>query len=80
MQKIAVRTHSARLDSGLSWIKSSRSYANGQCVEVAYLPDGAIGVRDSAEADGPVLQFTSIEWLAFLNKAKNGEFDKPGRA
>lgn len=79
MREIAVRTHSARLDSGIFWFKSSRSYANGQCVEVANLPNGAIGVRDSAEADGPVLQFTSIEWQAFLSKAKNGEFDKPGR-
>ena len=28
------------------WVKSSLSFANGNCVEVASLPGGEIGVRD----------------------------------
>jgi Domain of unknown function (DUF397) len=59
----------------LSWIKSSLSFANGDCVEVASLPDGEIGVRDSKDTAGPVLRFTSSEWRAFIGGARNGEFD-----
>lgn len=57
------------------WVKSSLSYANGNCVEVAALPDGEIGVRNSRDPEGPVLRFTPDEWHAFLGGAKNGEFD-----
>jgi Domain of unknown function (DUF397) len=62
--------------SGARWIKSSLSYANGDCVEVASLPDGTIGVRDSKDAEGPILRFTSSEWHAFIGGVRNGEFDK----
>ena len=57
------------------WIKSSFSFANGDCVEVAVLPDGLIGVRDSKDTAGPVLRFTTSEWEAFLGGARGGEFD-----
>jgi hypothetical protein len=60
------------------WLKSSLSYANGQCVEVADLPGGAIGMRDSKDVEGPVLQFTPAQWQAFIGGARNGEFDKLG--
>jgi hypothetical protein len=61
--------------SGSYWIKSSLSYANGNCVEVASLPDGEIGVRNSRDSTGPVLRFTSDEWHAFIGGVRNGEFD-----
>jgi len=57
------------------WVKSSLSFANGDCVEVATLPDGGIGVRDSKDATGPVLRFTPSEWRAFVGGVRNGEFD-----
>jgi hypothetical protein len=57
------------------WKKASASYANGDCVEVASLPDGRIGIRDSKDPDGPVLRFSASEWLAFLNGAASHEFD-----
>ena len=60
------------------WVKSSLSFANGNCVEVAGLPDGEIGVRNSREPDGPVLRFTSDEWNAFLGGVRLGEFDRFG--
>jgi len=59
------------------WIKSSLSFANGDCVEVASLPEGEIGVRNSRDSAGPVLRFTPAEWHAFLGGVRNGEFDPP---
>ena len=61
------------------WVKSSLSFSNSNCVEVASLPDGQIGVRDSKDSEGPVLRFTSGEWHAFLGGARNGEFDSFGK-
>jgi hypothetical protein len=60
----------------LSWVKSSFSFANGNCVEVANLPQGGIGVRDSKDTEGPILRFTPDEWNAFLGGVRNGEFDR----
>jgi len=60
------------------WIKSSLSFSNGNCVEVASLSDDEIGVRDSKDAEGPFLRFTSDEWHAFLGGVRNGEFDQFG--
>ena len=63
------------LNSDYQWVKSSLSFSNGNCVEVANLPDGEIGVRNSRDAEGSVLRFTSDEWHAFLGGVRNGEFD-----
>jgi hypothetical protein len=63
-----------------SWVKSSLSFSNSNCVEVANLPSGGIGVRDSKDTEGPVLRFTPDEWHAFIGGVHNGEFDRFGRA
>ncbi len=68
-----------RPDSGSYWVKSSLSFSNGNCVEVASLPEGAIGVRNSRDSGGSVLVFTPDEWHAFLGGVRNGEFDSFGR-
>ncbi len=59
-----------------SWTKSSLSHANGNCVEVADLPGGQVGLRDSKHVSGPVLRFPPEEWRAFLLGVRNGEFDR----
>jgi hypothetical protein len=64
--------------SELSWVKSSLSFANGNCVEVASLPEGGIGIRDSKDREGAILRFTPDEWHAFLGGVRNGEFDNFG--
>jgi hypothetical protein len=57
------------------WRKSTHSYANGDCVEVAPLSGGRMAVRDSKDKAGPALLFASSEWRTFAGAVKNGEFD-----
>jgi hypothetical protein len=61
---------------GAVWKKASRSNGNGgnNCVEVAFL-DAGVAVRDSKDRSGPTLMFTTAEWTAFVDSAKDGEFD-----
>jgi hypothetical protein len=62
------------------WVKSSHSGpTGGNCVEVAFLADGEVAVRNSRDPDGPALIFTGAEWDAFLGGARDGEFALPGR-
>jgi len=75
VERLALSSNRGRPDSGSHWMKSSLSFSNSNCVEVASLPDGGIGVRDSKDSAGPVLRFTSDEWRAFLGGVRNGEFD-----
>ncbi|MFI1465182.1 DUF397 domain-containing protein [Nocardia carnea] len=63
--------------SAAHWFKSSYSETNGQCVEVAHLDAGMIGVRDSKNPNGPALVFSPTEWDAFTAGAHDGEFDRP---
>ena len=53
-------------DSGPRWVKSSFSFSNGNCVEVAGLPGRTVGLRDSKDPGGPVLRFSPIQWQAFV--------------
>jgi hypothetical protein len=66
--------------AGSYWVKSSLSFAHGNCVEVADLPGGGVGVRNGRDATGPVLRFTPEEWHAFLAGVRQGEFDRFGAA
>jgi len=58
------------------WLRSSLSFANGDCVEVAKLADGSVGMRDSKDPAGPVLSFTPSEWAAFVVGVRTGEFNQ----
>ncbi|MET8874438.1 DUF397 domain-containing protein [Nocardia sp. NPDC004604] len=59
------------------WFKSTRSGASKDCVEVAFLDDGQIGVRDSKNPTGPALVFTPVEWDAFTAGIADGESKRP---
>jgi hypothetical protein len=59
------------------WFKSSRSSASKDCVEVAFLDEGLVGVRDSKNPSGPALVFSPGEWDAFTAGVSDGEFNRP---
>ena len=58
------------------WRKSTRSNGQGgNCVQVADNIPGVIAVRDSKDPEGAHLLFGQAEWRAFIDGAKDGEFD-----
>lgn len=60
--------------AGLSWIKSSYSGANGDCVEVASLPDGSRLLRDSKRPDSPAIAFGAGLFDSFMRSVTTGGF------
>jgi hypothetical protein len=60
--------------NNLTWLKAQSSTVNGQCIEVAAAV-GKIAIRDSKDPCGPILLYTRAEFSAFLEGARNGEFD-----
>jgi hypothetical protein len=60
--------------ASLVWRKARRSSVNGQCVEVAVMT-GQVALRDSKDPDGPILVYPPAKFSAFLEDARNGEFD-----
>jgi hypothetical protein len=58
------------------WVKSSLSYANGGCVEVATRSGEQIRVRDSKNPGGTVLGFSSADWHTFVGAIRSGKFDR----
>lgn len=62
--------------SEAEWFKSSRSGSQKECVEVAHLDGGMVGMRDSKDQGGPALVFHPAEWDAFTAGVRAGEFDR----
>ncbi|MGW5140498.1 DUF397 domain-containing protein [Nocardia beijingensis] len=62
--------------TGARWFKSSHSGGGADCVEVAHLAGGAVGVRDSKNPTGPALIFPPGEWDAFTTGVVRGAFDR----
>lgn len=54
--------------------RKSSHCPNGDCVEVAELPDGNVSIRDSKAPEQAALIFTHAEWDAFRLGILNGEF------
>jgi hypothetical protein len=45
-----------------------------KCVSVAIKPEG-VAIRDTKDASKATLLFTNDEWKAFIDGAKDGQFD-----
>ncbi|WP_328389024.1 DUF397 domain-containing protein [Nocardia sp. NBC_00416] len=58
------------------WFTSSHSQGTGECVEVAFLGAGDIGVRDSKNPKAGALRFAPGEWAAFTAGIADGRFDR----
>lgn len=59
----------------VTWRKSHLSNPEGNCVEMALLPDRQVAVRNSRFPDGPVLVYTRAEIEALLGGVRAGDFD-----
>ncbi|MDE1675460.1 DUF397 domain-containing protein [Nocardia gipuzkoensis] len=69
-----------KTDVDLSMVQWRRSSAGGTAdpaVEIAFLDEGYIAMRDSRNPSGPELIFTPEEWSVFLSGVDNAEFDRP---
>ena len=51
------------------WYKSSKSYSDGHCVEVAWTGQRLL-IRDSQDATGPKLEFNTKSWASFVKDVK----------
>ncbi|MFI9507445.1 DUF397 domain-containing protein [Nocardia sp. NPDC052566] len=60
--------------AGAHWFKSTRS-GTKDCVEVAFLADGRVGVRDSKNPNIPALVFTAQDWQGFTARVTEGAFE-----
>jgi hypothetical protein len=61
--------------SDTPWVKARRSGSDAGCFELRRVGD-RIELRDSKDKGaGPILRFRPDELDAFLDGAKNGEFD-----
>ena len=59
----------------VAWRKARRSNSQGNCVELAKLPDGQVALRNSRHPAGPALVYAGAEIEALLLGAKDGDFD-----
>lgn len=64
--------------AGAAWRKSSHSNGATNCVEVAMLADGSVGVRHSRRPDAEVIVYSRTEWAAFVAGVKAEEFEPVG--
>jgi hypothetical protein len=57
------------------WFTSSYSSASGNgCVEVAFLADGSVGVRDTKDRTRRSLAVSPAAWGDFLAATRSGRF------
>ena len=59
----------------VAWRKSTASNPNGDCVELAALPGGGVGMRNSRDPHGPALIWSREAVAALLDGVRSGEFD-----
>ncbi|MFJ2217751.1 DUF397 domain-containing protein [Streptomyces sp. NPDC101062] len=63
--------------AGLKWFTSTASSAQGGCLEVAFMPDDRVALRDNEDPTNPPFIVTRHVWNCFLDGAVKGEFTPP---
>ena len=59
-----------------AWRKATKSGSNqGNCLEVAPLSGGRVGLRDTEVPERAPFVVSASVWDAFVDGAKKGEFD-----
>ncbi|MFJ2007881.1 DUF397 domain-containing protein [Streptomyces chartreusis] len=66
------------LPANLEWFKATASSGSGGCLEVAFLEDGSVALRDNEDLSNPPFVMTRHVWACFIDGARKGEFDIPG--
>ena len=59
-----------------AWRKSSASNPQGNCVELAVLGPGRVGMRNSRDTQGAVLDYPPEALHAFLTLVREGALDE----
>ncbi|GII88585.1 hypothetical protein Ssi03_65750 [Sphaerisporangium siamense] len=60
--------------SDATWLSAPGSTSEDR-IEIAYLPGGAVAMRNPSDPAGTVLRYTAAEWNAFVLGVRDGEFD-----
>lgn len=60
-----------------AWQTSSLSSGGTNCVQVAFLDDGIVALRDSKNPDKPAHLFTDTEYDSFVGGIMRGELRRP---
>lgn len=71
-------THNGMPAAGLTevtWAASRHGEPRAARAELAALPGGSVAMRNSRDPDGPALIYTQAEIEAFIDGAKDGDFD-----
>jgi hypothetical protein len=56
------------------WFTSSFSGGNGNsCLEVAFLPDGSVALRDTKDRTRPAHTYSATAWATFLTATRTGQ-------
>ena len=67
----AISVINVNSDAFSPWRKSSRSAANGACVEVAQVPGRLVAVRDSKNPAAAPVILSAREWSSFIAGIKS---------
>lgn len=60
-----------------AWFTARASSDTGGCLEVAFLDDGRIALRDNEDPSNPPFIVTRHVWSCFMDGAAKGEFTPP---